>query len=148
MEPIEFRSRVDWWLGALLIALPGVALVTAIALQLSGNPGDAIVGWVSLAGIAALYVGVVWPVSYRLAEDELVIRFGLVRSRVAYRAIRGVVPTRSPLAAPALSLDRLAIDVGTRFDVCISPRDRDAFLDALAVRAPQLVRRGDRLVVR
>lgn len=142
---MRFPSRVDWWLAALLVALPVIGLVTAIALQLSGD-GGAFVGWLSLLGIGLLYVGVVWPVAYELGADELVIRFGLARSRVPYRDIRGVAPTRSLLAAPALSMDRLAIDVGGRTGAVISPDDRDGFLEALATRAPQLIRDGDRLV--
>jgi hypothetical protein len=144
---VRFRSRVDWWLAVLLVALPAIGLVAAIALQLSGD-GGAFVGWLSLLGIVLLYVGVVWPVAYELGADDLVIRFGLVRSRMPYGEIRGVAPTRSVLAAPALSMDRLAIDVGGRTGAVISPDDRDGFLDALASRAPHLAREGDRLVAR
>ncbi len=144
---MRFRSRVDWWLAVLLVALPVIGLVAAIALQLSGD-GGAFVGWLSLLGIGLLYLGVVWPVVYEMGPDALVIRFGLVRSRVPYRDMRGVAPTRSPLAAPALSMDRLAIDTGGRMGAIISPDDRDGFLDALEARAPHLVREGDRLVAR
>lgn len=144
---MRFPSRVDWWLAALLMALPVIGLASAIALQISGD-GGAIVGWLSLLGIGLLYVGVVWPVTYELGGEELVIRFGLVRSRVPYRDMLGVAPTRSPLAAPALSMDRLAIDTGGRMEAIISPDDRDGFLDALEARAPHLVRKGDRLLAR
>jgi hypothetical protein len=144
---VRFRSRIDWWLAALLLALPVIGLITAIALQLSGD-GGAFVGWLSLLGIGLLYVSVVWPVTYELAAEELVIRFGLVRSRLPYAEIRGVAPTRSMLAAPALSMDRLAIDVGGRTGAVISPDDRSGFLDALAQRASHLTREGDRLVAR
>ena len=145
VAPLRFRSRVDWWLGAILVAVPALGLVAAVTLQASGDPGEATVGWIALIGIGALYIGVVWPIAYELAEDELIVRFGLCRSRVPYRSIREVHPSRSILAAPALSLDRLAIDAGQRFAAVVSPDDRDGFLDALAARAPHLERTADGL---
>lgn len=145
---MRFRSKVDWWLGVLLVALPAIGLVTAIMLQLSGDSGAAIVGWLSLAGIGLLYVLVVWPVEYTLEADELVVRFGVMRSRIPYRSISGVSPTRGVLASPALSMDRLAIDTGGKLAPMISPADRDGFLAGLATRAPHLRRDGDRLVAR
>ncbi|HLT37322.1 MAG TPA: PH domain-containing protein, partial [Enhygromyxa sp.] len=75
-------------------------------------------------------------------------RFGLVRSRLRYAEIRRVVPTRSMLSSPALSMDRLHVDAGSSLGPLISPRDKSGFLDALAAKAPQLVREGDSLVPR
>lgn len=143
-----YRSKVDWWLGVLLVALPAVGLVTAILLQLSGDTGAAIVGWLSLAGIGLLYALVVWPIEYVLEDKDLVVRFGVVRSRIPYPSIRGVRRTRNVLASPALSLDRLAIDTGGKLAPMISPSDREGFLAELAARAPHLRLEGDRLVPR
>ncbi|HSJ00113.1 MAG TPA: PH domain-containing protein [Patescibacteria group bacterium] len=144
----RYPTRVDWWLGALLVAVPVIVVVSAVALTLAGDASGAIVGWLSVAGVVALYVGLVWPVVYELGDDALIIRFGLVRSRVPYRRIRAVRPTRSVLASPALSVDRLAIDIGGRIPTTISPADRDPFLTDLAARVPHLRREGDVLVGR
>jgi hypothetical protein len=142
--PTRYRSKVDWWLGLILVAVPIVTLASAVALQASDDP-EAIYAWIACLAVAAIYVGLLWPVEYELGPSELVIRFGLIRSRVPYAAIRGIVPTRNPLSAPALSLDRLAIDVGGQWPRLISPADRDGFLDGLAARAPHLIRAGDGL---
>lgn len=141
-------SKVDWWLGVLIAAVPVGSVLAAVALHLSGDHGGALVAWVSLAAIGALYVGVVWPVAYELHDEALVVRFGIIRSRVPYASIREVRPSRSVLASPALSLDRLAIDTGTRPALTISPVDRDRFLGDLAARATHLVRDADRLATR
>lgn len=135
----RFRSGVDWWIGVIVLSVPAIALGTAVALQLSGDAAGALVGWAVLAGVVALYVAVVWPISYELHDDRLAVRFGLVRSTVPYRSIRSVRPSRSILASPALSLDRLALDTGSRLPVTISPADRPAFLAELSRRAPHLV---------
>lgn len=144
----RYQSKIDWWLGALLVFMLVTAVGTAIGLQLGGDGGAPIVGWLVLLGVVALYVVVVWPVAYELTGDAIVVRFGLIRSRIAYRSIRGVKPTRSILASPALSLDRLAIDTGGSLAPMISPADRDGFLADLAARASHLVREGDRLLPR
>lgn len=144
----RYQSKIDWWLGALLVFMLVTAVGTAIGLQLGGDGGAPIVGWLALLGVVALYVVVVWPVAYELTGDAIVVRFGLIRSRIAYRSIRGVKPTRSILASPALSLDRLAIDTGGSLAPMISPADRDGFLADLAARASHLVREGDRLLPR
>jgi hypothetical protein len=144
----RYRSKIDWWLGVLLVVPLVAAVGTAISLQLDGDSGAAAGGWVILLGVVTLYVVVVWPVAYELTDDAIVVRFGLLRWRIAYRSLRGVTPTRSILAGPALSLDRLAIDVGSPPTRMISPADRDGFLTDLAERAPHLVRDEDRLIAR
>lgn len=135
-----FPSKVDAWLGILLAALLLLAIGVAVSLQLSGSTGDAIVGWISLAAVVALYAIVVWPVRYDLGDDALVVRFGLMKTSVPYQSIRGVKPSRSIIAAPALSMDRLAIDTGRALPLLVSPADRAGFIDALASRVPNLER--------
>jgi hypothetical protein len=144
----RYPSKIDWWLGVLLVVPLAAALGTAIALQLGGEAGSAIVGWLALLGVVALYVVVVWPVAYELTGDAIVVRFGLMRWRIAYRSIREVKPTRSLLASPALSLDRIVIDTDGSLAPMISPADRDGFLTDLTARVPHLVHDGDRLLAR
>lgn len=144
----RYRSRVDWWLGLLIVAVPATSLVAALALHADGQHGEALIAWAVLAGVLVLYAAVVWPVEYVLERDALVIRFGIVRSRVPYRSIRSVRPSRSLLASPALSLNRLAIDTGAALPVTISPADASGFLDAIAGRVPHVVRAGDELIPR
>lgn len=146
MEVIRHRSKVDWWVALILVAVPLGGVVAAVAGQLSGDAVDAVVGWVALVGIIALYVALVWPIEYELHADALVVRFGVVRSRVPYASMRGVRPSRNLLASPALSADRLAIDTGSRLPILISPSDPDRFFDELAARAPQLVRAGAEVI--
>lgn len=144
MHP-RFPSKVDWWLGAILAATPILTLAAGWPLIVSGHWVE---GILPTALVLAIYGGLVVPMRYELADDALVIRFGLARSRVPYTKIRAVRPTRSPLSSPALSLDRLHIDAGSELGPNISPADRSGFLDALAARAPHLRREGDSLVPR
>ncbi len=142
----RYRSKMDWWVGLVLLAVPLIAVLAAVAVQFTRDLQEAVLGWLVVLAVIALYAGVVWPVEYLLEPEVLVIRFGLMRSRIAYRTIREVRPSHSLLASPALSFDRLDIVTGTGYPVAISPDDRSAFLADLATRASHLRRDGDRLV--
>ena len=141
----RFPSKVDWWLGAILVAvIPVSMLLSAYTAFRAGQTGMAVA---SVAFVIVLYVGLVFPMYYELERDSLVIRFGLMRSRIPYSAIKAVSPTRNPLSSPALSLDRLHVDCDRNWGrgVNISPKEKQRFLEELAKRAPHLELAGDRL---
>jgi hypothetical protein len=142
-----FRSKIDWWIGLILVALPLIEL-GALAAALRGGNGEAITGMAVACGVvAAIYGLLVIPVRYGVSSDRLVIRFGVVRRYIDLAAIREVYPTHNPLSSPALSLDRLAIRTGDGLlgMSLISPAEREEFLSTLA-SAAGLVRGNDRLV--
>ncbi len=145
MAAPRYPSKVDLWLGVILAAAPLVS-VTASALALWHGAGP--LALLPTAILALVYFGAVFPLYYELEDHALVIRAGLLRSRIPYEQIRAVRPTRNPLSSPALSLDRLHVDAGSALGPNISPADREGFLSALLSRAPQLHRVGDALVRR
>ena len=142
-----FRSAVDWWLGAILLVLPLLEFGILIAGLLSGDKEVITVGMLGCGMVTALYVLLVIPIRYGISRKYLVIRFGVIRSRVRLDEISEVYPTRNPLASPALSLNRLAICTGDGplKRTLISPTNHDEFLATLADNAG-LTREGDRLV--
>jgi Bacterial PH domain len=129
MTERRYKSKVDWWLGVLLVVPPAGAIVTM-------TTSNVMLGLLPLALITAIYGGLVFPTRYGLCADELVVRFGLVRVRIPYREITNVDRTRSVLSSPALSLDRLRIEWRGKA-IMISPREREDFLRELAVRRQQ-----------
>ena len=147
MEVRWFRSKVDRWLGLVFLVLPLVEL-TALATALRSGDQEAVLATaVGVGLVVAVYGLLLIPVRYGLSSECLIIRFGVVRRRIPFGSIDEVRRTHNPLAAPALSLDRLAIRVhGTRLGLhLISPLEREEFLSDLAERAG-LARDGDRLV--
>lgn len=142
-----FGSKVDWWIAAILVALPLAEIGGLVAALLSGDIED-IVGMLIGCGIvAAIYGLLLIPLRYGLSREEPIIRFGVVRSRIRLSDICEVYPTHNPLSSPALSLDRLAIRTksGLLGLSLVSPSPREEFLTALSVSAG-LTREGDRLV--
>jgi hypothetical protein len=144
-----YPSKVDWWVGLLLVIGPLAALAGLVVTLRSGQGASVAVALAGPVLFAAIYVGLVFPMRYGIDSDALVVRFGLVRLRIPLADIVEVRPTRNPLSSPALSLDRLAVSTGDgsslRIRALISPAARSDFLAELAARA-RLRRDGDRLV--
>lgn len=142
-----YPSKIDWWLAILLCVPPVASTAACVALALGGDSSEWIVGLGSLAVVAAVYGGLVFPMRYGIDADRLVVRFGLCRQRIPLSAIREVRRTHNPLSSPALSLDRLHVQYGEGFfkAVMISPADQKGFLNQLASQAG-LQWSGDRLV--
>lgn len=136
---VEHKSKVDWWIGLLLV---WVAIVPLVVIGASVQPGrsyDVVPGVISLLVSWGILGGLVFPMRYTLTRDALVVRFGLVRVRVPYDRIRAVAPSSNPLSSPALSLQRVRIDYdkpnGKGTFVLVSPQDRDGFIRELRQRA-------------
>jgi hypothetical protein len=129
-----YPSKVDAWLGLVLLFVPLVQIAVIVVSLVSGALPAAGIGAIALLLVGCLYSGCVLPMRYGLDEKWLSIRFGLCRSRVRIADIREVYRTRNPLSSPALSLDRLWIQHGTRWyqALMISPRDQEAFMSDLA----------------
>jgi hypothetical protein len=143
-ESEVFPSKVDRWL---LVVLAVAGLACVVAALAAGVAGGA-VGWLLGGLILVLGTGLpFWVLGwtrYTLTASDLVVRSGPFRWQVPLNEIRTVVPTRSPLSSPALSLDRLRIDYGQSRWLMVSPKDREGFLRALDARRGAVAARGDR----
>jgi hypothetical protein len=128
-----YRSRVDWWLGAVLAAGGGVSLVSSVAALVAGAPpAPALLGIVAGVGLPCwLLLGT----TYALDDTTLRVRSGPLRWRIPLADITGTAPTSNPLSSPALSLRRLRIEYGAGRSLMISPRDEDDFLRELGARS-------------
>lgn len=126
-----FRSRIDTWLGLLLL---GSGAVTAgISVRLLLSP----VGGLRWLGLPLLLLGTGLPLwilattRYAIGRERLLVLSGPFRWVVPFADIRAIRRTRSPWSAPALSLDRLRIEYGAGRVCLVSPQDRAGFLQAL-----------------
>lgn len=140
-----YPSKIDGWLAIILFAAP-VATIGGLAIAISSGHGIAVAA-MGVGVIAAIYLGLVFPMRYGIDSAHVVVRHGVVRQRIALGDILEVESTRSPLSSPALSLDRVRITFGRGFfkSAMISPAAKVEFLAELAQRAG-LRRDGDRLV--
>ncbi len=133
---MRYSTKVDLWIPLLF----GVILLGVVAAVLaSGEP------WIVLLMVAVwtLLGFLILPCEYTLEEERLVVRSGVFKSRIPYRDIQRVFPTRNPLSSPAWSLDRIAIVYG-KTCVMVSPKDKVGFVTELMRRAG-LKPKGDEL---
>jgi hypothetical protein len=149
-QPVVFRSKVDRWIVAILMAALAVSLWATVA-AIGTGPTE---GWIGAAIILGSYLfvaAVSIPTRYIVTERDLIIRSGFLRTRIALTSINRVYPTRNPIAAPAWSLDRLGIAYRAEHWgglALISPARRGEFMALLQDRAgldssdSELVRSG------
>jgi hypothetical protein len=130
-----YRSKRDGWLMA---ALASAHVLAAAALVEVWRSPAALASKLAVAVVVAASAGLtLWVVlgtAYRLGPAALEVRAGPFRWRVPYGDIVVVRPSRNPLAAPALSFDRLLIERRDGRALLVSPADRDGFAAALEDR--------------
>ena len=135
----SFRSKVDWWLVLILVWIPILTSLPQLQrLALGGSPNSS--AWLSLLVVAGVVLAL-FPTRYVIEGETVSIKCGVIGWECdAFRVqdVQTVEESHDVLAAPALSLDRLRIDLGLRRDIVISPKDKAGFLRALAAIDAQL----------
>src|SRR6185436_12660669 len=113
-------------------------LVLAIIVAAIRDYRGAIAGAIILLVVELFFFETLLRTYYVVEPPELVIRSSFFTWRVPISEIRSITPTRSPASSPALSLDRLRIDYGTRA-IMVSPDDPRRFIEALRAINPSIV---------
>lgn len=134
MRDDVFPSKVDSWLAIVLTLSSVFSLAVSASMLTSGDARMLLVAAALVLIGAGLPLWLLLRTHYSLTATDLAIVSGPFRWHVPICDIRSVTPTRNPLSSPALSLDRLRIDYGTKKWLMISPRDKDGFLKALERR--------------
>ncbi|PFE03342.1 hypothetical protein COE15_26250 [Bacillus cereus] len=75
----------------------------------------------------------------KVEDEQIIIRYGPMKKRISIKDIRKISRTKNPLAAPALSFDRLEILYGSQFQGgLVSPKDKQQFVSLLKSIHPQI----------
>ena len=120
---MRFRSGYNWWLIMLIII--GIFIFFIVAISLFPSPSS------YFYIIAALLLGwIYFGTFYTVLQDRIIIRSGPLKWTVLISDIIYIEPSRSPLSAPASSLDRLFIKHKKGF-LLVSPKDQERFLQLL-----------------
>ncbi|HEK9103271.1 PH domain-containing protein [Bacillus pfraonensis] len=127
-----FPSKKDVWLYPIYLA--GVA--ACFAPFLAGR--DYFLLFFTIP-IAVLLIWSWFTTGYRIKDEQLIIRYGPRKKRISIKDIRKISKTKNPLAAPALSFDRLEILYGSQFETeLVSPKDEQQFVCVLKNIHPQI----------
>lgn len=129
-----FRSKIDGWLlltlaAALLLPMLAPALMLMNGVAIPRSAALIFAGTVILTACLPLWI--IFGTSYRIEGGTLRIRSGPIRWNIPVNSITAVGPSRSWLAGPALSLDRLEISHGAGARIMVSPEDQAGFIAAL-----------------
>ncbi|MCF4009513.1 PH domain-containing protein [Rheinheimera sp. UJ63] len=126
-----FRSKVDTWLGIVLVAAALAALYGVIHSLNSGDNADIVASLFALLVSSGLPIWLINSTRYTLTEQQLLVKSGPFQWQIPIVQISNITPTINPLSSPALSLDRLRIDYGQGRSLMISPKQQQQFLQAL-----------------
>lgn len=125
-----FRSRIDWWLAAILIFVAVAPIVSAC-----------INGVFDLwTVVISLFILSLFRTVYVVNDSKLRVWVGVIPyGKKEIGQIKSVHRTSSLISSPALSIDRLAITFVNGDRLIISPKDREEFVASLLAVNPQIV---------
>lgn len=125
-----FDSAIDSWVAFLLFLGPGIAAAMGMYLLALGEPGQASTLFATAAVTLIVTLGLTLPCRYKIGDDVLSIRCGLIAYKIPLDQIRSVEPTASLRSGPALSLRRVAVETERKKHI-LSPKHRDEFIDRM-----------------
>lgn len=127
-----FPSKKDAWLYPIYLA--GVA--ACFAPFLAGRDYFLLFFTVPFA---ILLIWSWFTTGYKVEKEQIIIRYGPMKKRISIKDIRKITTTKNPLAAPALSFDRLEILYGSQFETeLVSPREAQQFVSLIKSIHPQI----------
>ena len=136
---MQFEVKKDRWMTVFVI-VPFVIGFLVMLGSFALEPLDAVQWPIVFNFIVFIIIGAfIWQIYtqsfYQLDQDDLRIKFGPFRLKVAYTDITDIKPSRNFMSGMALSFDRVAIYKRGRLWQLISPVDKDRFIKEVKKRA-------------
>jgi hypothetical protein len=136
-----FRSERDFGLMSFLVILMSFVTFQTIYGTIQ-NPLSA--SYTAVAVAVAVNSCLIWVIAgtrYKVLGDQLVVRKGPLSKTIEISEITEVAPSKTLIASPALSFNRLVINYRGGF-VHISPDRREEFIHLLLSKNPRIVLNG------
>lgn len=139
-EVLKFKSKKGW-------IIPFVYILFAVAIVLMWvlpYRSEELLMKISATSLIAIVLGIftwgVFSTYYLLADNFLICVFGPFRTRIFYKDITKIKPSRSWWSSLALSTDRVAIYRGKNFlnIAYISPTFKEFFMKELQKRVDEV----------
>ena len=118
-----YTSKIDLWLVWVIV----ISFLTPLLFVLA-DPSALWPTVIICGGSLAFIVWLFWATKYQIDDTQLIVRAGIYNIHIARESIISITASRSLLASPALSLDRLEVRYGEGRSVLISPKDKSGFL--------------------
>ena len=131
---MTFHSKIDLWVWLCPLVL-GLGLIAALFGAVTASSPAALNTFlltIVLVLLSLAFVAwIMFSTHYTVQSEALQVRSGPFQWQIPLSSIGQVRPTRNPLSAPALSLDRLEVSYGERKRILISPDNQNRFLTAI-----------------
>lgn len=128
---MEFLSKKDAWLYPIFFVVMGACFAPIFA----GREYFLLFFTIPLA---IVFIWSWFSTKYIVGEETITIRSGFVKKRILIRDIKQISNTKNPIAAYALSLDRLEIVYDTNQTEIISPKDKQQFISQVKNKNPHI----------
>ena len=122
-----YRSKIDWWLVVLILAVFGFPVVDGVLSK------EYMLSVVFITLLVFFWI-LALTLKYKIDGEML----SIWRTKIDIKTIRKVYATRNPLSSPALSINRIAIVYNKYDEVLISPKDRADFIGELLKVNPNI----------
>lgn len=127
-----FPSKKDLWIY-LVIWVCVIACFTPIFI---GRDFEVLFFTIPLA---ILLIWALFTTGYKVNDELLIIQNGPIKKKISIKDIKNISKTKNPLASSALSIDRLEITYGSKFEMeLVSPKDKQKFISLLKSINPQI----------
>ena len=132
MAEKRFKSKVDPWIAAVIVAILVLDFVFIIALaRETGSPTAKTGAILTCIAAMALIASLALRTYYVVDKNLLRVVSGPFRWKIPIDHITAVTATRTLISSPAMSLDRLRIEYGKLRPIVVSPADKKGFLRAI-----------------
>ena len=121
---LNFLSKKDIWLAVLIW---GVIILMFFMMITEQNIVVYIVGILNNALLLWLWFGT----NYKIDDEDLIVRSGPFKSTIDIKSIKKLRATKTLLAGPALSIDRIEIQYKRYDSVIVSPKEKNKFIESL-----------------
>ncbi len=121
---LNFKSKKDIWLA---VSIWGVIILMFFMMITEQNIVVYIVGILNNALLLWLWFGT----SYKIDDENLIVKNGPFKSTIDIKSIKKLRATKTLLAGPALSIDRIEIQYKRYDSVIVSPKEKNKFIESL-----------------
>ena len=128
-----FKSKVDIWMAILILFVP-ISLIYGVITEPSA------VLLLVTAFITVLICVLFFGTKYVIEKDELIVYGGIYKKRIPIKHIQSLRPSKNPLSAPAMSIDRIEITFNPHIQVIlVSPKEKELFVKKLLEINPDIM---------
>ncbi|HDR7792417.1 TPA: PH domain-containing protein [Bacillus luti] len=128
---MEFPSKKDVWLYPIFFVVIGACFAPIFA----GREYFLLFFTIPLA---ILFIWSWFSTKYIVEEEAIVIRSGFIKKCIFIRDTKKISNTKNPIAAYALSFDRIEIVYGVHQTEIISPKDKEQFINLVKSKNPYI----------